>query len=218
MVLVKTLSGLTSGQQDATSISGNQEKMYVNVANVCVYIFAHNFQWFHEFGVFKPRIGASSTKRSIHACPGICWSVLTVGLDHPQKLGQKHPPKTKPAVTESLAAKFKTPYNYFSIGNLTQQQTRQPGLQPGLLKVSSGMVPSLVNSAFSPSPLQGMDGTPAVCARMPAAILSPSTDLKGWWVGSPTLGKIQLKIDDMIYQTCYMIVYIQYQFIFPFCV
>jgi hypothetical protein len=64
-----------------------------------------------------------------------------------------------------------------------------------------------------------MDGTPAVCARMPAAILSPSTDLKGRWVGSPTIGKIQLKIDDMIYQTCYyMIVYIQYQFIFPFWV
>ena len=41
------------------------------------------------------------------------------------------------------------------------------------LKVSSGMVPSSVNSAVSPSPLQGMDGTPAVWARMPAAILGP---------------------------------------------
>lgn len=139
------------------------------------------------------------------------------GWTNPQKLGQKHHPNTKPAVAES-AAKFKTPkdtlqmiFPYFSIGNLTQQQTRQPGqpgLQPGLLKVSSGMVPSLVNSAFSPSPLQGMDGTPAVCARMPAAILSPSTDLKGWWVGSPTTGKIQLKIHDMIYQTCYIWLYI----------
>mmetsp|Transcript_39595 Transcript_39595/g.119673 ORF Transcript_39595/g.119673 Transcript_39595/m.119673 type:complete len:224 (-) Transcript_39595:296-967(-) len=47
------------------------------------------------------------------------------------------------------------------------------------LKVSSGMVPSGVKSAVKPSPDQGMEGTPAVCARMLAAILSPSTDMTG---------------------------------------
>lgn len=44
--------------------------------------------------------------------------------------------------------------------------------------MESGIVPSEVSSAVSPSPLQGIEGTPAVWARMPAAILSPKTDLK----------------------------------------
>mmetsp|Transcript_33651 Transcript_33651/g.68851 ORF Transcript_33651/g.68851 Transcript_33651/m.68851 type:complete len:210 (-) Transcript_33651:643-1272(-) len=46
-------------------------------------------------------------------------------------------------------------------------------------KMSSGMVPSGPKLASRPSPLHGMDGTPAVCAKMLAAILSPSTDITG---------------------------------------
>ena len=38
---------------------------------------------------------------------------------------------------------------------------------------ASGIVPSSVSSQVKPSPLQGMDGTLAVCAKMLAAILSP---------------------------------------------
>mmetsp|Transcript_10656 Transcript_10656/g.39113 ORF Transcript_10656/g.39113 Transcript_10656/m.39113 type:complete len:223 (+) Transcript_10656:5967-6635(+) len=47
------------------------------------------------------------------------------------------------------------------------------------LKISSGMVPSSVRSAVRPSPLHGMEGTFAVCARMFAAILSPRTLITG---------------------------------------
>mmetsp|Transcript_32470 Transcript_32470/g.75831 ORF Transcript_32470/g.75831 Transcript_32470/m.75831 type:complete len:217 (-) Transcript_32470:321-971(-) len=42
-----------------------------------------------------------------------------------------------------------------------------------LLKTSSGTVPSSVRVQVRPSPLHGMLGTLAVCARMLAAILSP---------------------------------------------
>ena len=48
-----------------------------------------------------------------------------------------------------------------------------------LLKMSSGMVPSSLSTASSPSPDHGIEGTFAVCARMLAAILSPSTDITG---------------------------------------
>mmetsp|Transcript_29459 Transcript_29459/g.72931 ORF Transcript_29459/g.72931 Transcript_29459/m.72931 type:complete len:203 (+) Transcript_29459:1980-2588(+) len=47
------------------------------------------------------------------------------------------------------------------------------------LNISSGIVPSAVRLATRPSPDQGMDGTFAVCARIFAPILSPSTAITG---------------------------------------
>ena len=80
--------------------------------------------------------------------------------------------------TNDMALPLKTYTVYLFQGEGPRPQDFPPSSRPGILKVESGMVPSEVSSAVSPSPLQGIEGTPAVWARMPAAILSPKTDLQ----------------------------------------